>query len=177
MANAVRIVDPDSPMVTQFSKTCLAHGDAGFAVPTDCPLVRDVGGLKIGVVICNDLWVTPGSSTGADPPLTLLQARAGARVIFHCIASGASEVHRAYHESNHLLRAWEANCDIVAVNRFTAPSVNCTSGVIGPAFRYRAALPRDREQVRTVSFVPKSLTANLVNRSPVPPDAPGWRPE
>jgi predicted amidohydrolase len=173
--NSVRIIDPESSTIGEYNKICLAHGDARYS-PKECPLVHKLGGLKIGVVICNDLWVTPGSSTGPDPRLTWQEAQAGAQVIFHSISSGTSQVHRAYHESNHLLRAWEANCDIVAVNTFRPPEINVTSGVIGPDFHYRATLPRDREVVRTVTFVPKSPTAKATNRSPVPADAPAWRP-
>ena len=64
--NDLWIVDPASQKLGRVSKTCLAHGDAKYS-PRACPLVHEVGGLKIGVVICNDLWVTPGSSTGPDP--------------------------------------------------------------------------------------------------------------
>jgi len=42
----------------------------------------------------------------------------------------------------------------VAVNAFTVPEVNATSGVVGTDFRHLVALPRDREVIQTVEFVP-----------------------
>ena len=118
----------------------------------------DPSGLTVGVLICNDLWVTPGYSDGPNPHLTLKQARAGAQVIFHHIHSGSGQRHRAYHESNHFVRAAEAKCPIVAVNAFTPPEVNATSGVVGTDFRHLVALPRDREVIQTVEFLPTVRT-------------------
>jgi predicted amidohydrolase len=117
-----------------------------------------VDGLTAGVLICNDLWVTPGFTDGPNPHLTLQQARAGAQVIFHHIHSGSDQRYRAYHESNQFVRAVEAKCAIVAVNAFTAPEVNATSGVVGTDFRHLVALPRDREVIQTVEFVPTVRT-------------------
>ena len=40
------------------------------------------------------------------------------------------------------------------INDLTAPEVNATSGVVGTDFRHLVALPRDREVIQTVEFVP-----------------------
>jgi predicted amidohydrolase len=113
-----------------------------------------VGGIKFGTLICNDLWVTPGFSDGPDPHLTLKISKAGAQVIFHAVNSGNNLNLRPYQESNLLIRAWEAKCPIVAVNALTPPSSNVTSGVVGANFKYVATLPRDREVIETVEFIP-----------------------
>lgn len=152
--NQVRIIDNTGSLAGVYAKKCLTYGEAKKGPPGTTPLVFSLGGLTAGILICNDLWVTPGFTDGPDPHLTLQQARAGAQVIFHHIYSGNNQRYRAYHESNHFVRAAEAKCPIVAVNAFTAPEVNATSGVVGTDFRHLVALPRDREVIQTVEFLP-----------------------
>jgi predicted amidohydrolase len=156
--NQVRIIDATGALAGVYAKQCLTYGDAKLVCAGTTPLVFTVAGLTAGVLICNDLWVTPGYTDGPNPHLTLKQARAGAQVIFHHIFSGSDQRHRAYHESNHFVRAAEAKCPIVAVNAFTPPEVNATSGVVGAEFQHLVALPRDREAIQTVEFVPTVRT-------------------
>src|SRR5262245_8837752 len=132
--NQVRIIDAKGAPAGVYAKKCLTYGDAKTVSPGTTELVFSVAGLTVGVLICNDLWVTPGYSDGPNPHLTLKQARSGAQVIFHHINSGSDQRHRGYHESNHYVRAAEAKCPIVAVNAFTPPEVNATYGVIGTDF-------------------------------------------
>lgn len=153
--NEIRIVDRTGALAARYSKTCLTYGDAEQFSVGDFPLVHEVAGLRIGTLICNDLWVTPGYTDGPNPHLTLKQARAGAQVIFHAVNSGANQKYRAYHESNQLLRAAEAKCPIVTVNAAVeSGEVNCTSGVILPSMEYAHTLPREGEVVATVEFTP-----------------------
>ena len=152
--NQVRIIDATGALAGVYAKQCLTYGDAKLVSAGTTPLVFSVTGLTVGILICNDLWVTPGYTDGPNPHLTLKQARAGAQVIFHHIHSGSDQRHRAYHESNHFVRAAEAKCPIIAVNAFTPPEVNATSGVVGTDFRHLVALPRDREAIQTVEFLP-----------------------
>lgn len=152
--NQVRIIDAAGALAGVYAKKCLTYGDAKSVSPGTTSLVFPVGGLTTGILICNDLWVTPGFTDGPNPHLTLQQARAGAQVIFHHVFSGSDQRYRAYHESNQFVRAVEAKSPIVTVNAFTAPEVNCTSGVVGTEFRHLVALPRDREVIQTVEFVP-----------------------
>lgn len=156
--NQVRIIDAAGRLAGVHAKKCLTYGEAKHLSPGTTPLVFSVGGLTVGVLICNDLWVTPGFTDGPNPHLTLQQARAGAQVIFHHIYSGSNQRYRAYHESNHFVRAAEAKCPIVVVNAFTSPEVNATSGVVGTDFGHLFALPRDREAIQTVEFVPTVRT-------------------
>jgi predicted amidohydrolase len=154
--NQIRIVDRDGQLAGRYSKTCLTYGDAREFAAGGFPLVHDVGGLTIGTLICNDLWVTPGFSDGPNPHLTLQQARAGAQVIFHAVSSGGDQRYRAYHESNQAVRAAEAGCPIVTVNTAVETGeVNCASGVVLPTTEYAFILPRKGEAVETVEFTPQ----------------------
>lgn len=165
----IRIVDAAGKLVGQYAKTCLCYydRDCGFS-PDGFPMIHALGGMKFGTLICNDVWVTPGFSDGPDPHLTLKLAREGAQVIFDAVNSGNNLNLRAYQEANLTIRAWEAKCPIVAVNAFTPPASNVTSGVVGTDFKYLAVLPRDREVIRTVSFTPSlprtAITQDLTPR-------------
>lgn len=152
--NQVRVVDAQGKLLSVYAKTCLTYGDAKEFAPGPISIMHTAGGIKFGILICNDLWVTPGFSDGPNPHLTLKQAKAGAQVIFHAVGSGSDQRYRSYHESNLLTRAVEAKCPIVVVNGFRPSSVNATSGVVGTNFRYLDALPRDREVIKTVEFTP-----------------------
>ena len=155
--NQIRIVDRKGDLAGRYAKTCLTYGDAKEYEAGGFPLVHTVGGVTFGTLICNDLWVTPGYTDGPNPHLTLQQARAGARVIFHEVNSGSDQRYRAYHESNQALRAAEARCPIVSVNAASpAGEVNCASGVVLPTMEYARMLPRKGEAVETVEFTPRA---------------------
>lgn len=158
--NEVRIVGREGQLVSRYAKTCLTYGDATQFAAGGYPLVHEVGGLKIGTLICNDLWVTPGFTDGPNPHLSLQQARAGAQVLFHAVSSGGDQRYRAYHESNQALRAAEGGFPIVTVNSAVeSGEVNCASGVILPTTEYSHILPRKGEAVETVEFTPKRREA------------------
>ncbi len=152
--NQVRVLDAAGELAGVYAKKCLCYGEDQWTTAGTTPLLFELRDLRFGILICNDFWVTPGFSDGPNPHWSLKQARAGAQVIFHHINSGSDQRYRAYHESNHFTRAAEARCPVVAVNAFTPPEVNATSGVVGTDFRHREALPRDREIIQTVEFAP-----------------------
>jgi predicted amidohydrolase len=151
--NQIRIVSPAGELVGQYAKTCLCYDESDWAAGGS-PLVFEAGGITFGTLICNDLWVTPGFSDGPNPHLSLKIAKAGAQVIFHAVNSGSNLDYQGYHESNLLVRAAEAKCPIVIANAYTPPEINARSGVVGTGFKYLKALPRDREIIQTVEFVP-----------------------
>lgn len=79
-----------------------------------------LGGIRIGGLICNDLWANPQCTPMPDPHLTQQLADLGARVIFHAVnggrpKNGLSEgrdggewsrtVYWPFHESNLRMRA------------------------------------------------------------------------
>lgn len=151
--NQVRIIDATGALVGVYAKKCLTYGDAKMVSPGETPLVFSVDGLTAGVLICNDLWVTPGFTDGPNPHLTLQQARAGAQVIFHAVNSGSNAKYREYHESNLKVRSAEAKCPIVIVNAAADEPINCASGVVVD-FEYVKALPTKGEVIETVTFQP-----------------------
>jgi predicted amidohydrolase len=155
--NQIRVVDRNGGLVSRYAKTCLTYGDAKEYAPGGYPLVHEAGGLKFGTLICNDLWVTPGFTDGPNPHLTLQQARAGARAIFHAVNSGTDPKYRAYHESNQALRAAEARCPIVTVNAASLTGeLNCASGIVLPTAEHGRILPRKGEAVETLEFTPRA---------------------
>ena len=164
--NAVKVVERDGKVASTFAKTCLTRGDSHEFDPGPIHFMHTAGGIKFGILICNDLWVTPGFSDGPNPHLTWKMAKEGAQVIFHAIGSGNDQRFRAYHESNMLARAWEAKCPVVAVNGFRGEgAVNASSGVVGTEFRYESQLPRDRETIQTVQFTPADPKRQLLASS------------
>ena len=153
--NQIRIVDRAGELAGRYSKTCLTYGDAKEFAAGGNPFLHAVGGLKVGTLICNDLWVTPGFTDGPNPHLTLQMAKGGAQAIFHSVSSGTDTRFRAYHESNLLLRAAEAKCPIVVVNSASASGeINAASGVV-VAHEYARQLPRKGEAIETVEFTPR----------------------
>lgn len=163
--NQVRILDRGGQLAGVYAKQCLCYGEDRWTIPGTTQLVFTVEELTFGVLVCNDLWVTPGFSDGPNPHLSLQAARQGAQVIFHHVNSGSDQRYRSYHESNHLTRAAEARCPIVAINAFTPPEVNATSGIVGTAFKHLETLPPDREVIRTVTF---AVIENCRNPGPGP---------
>jgi len=104
-------------------------------------------GLVFGCLICNDLWVTPGTGARCDPRLTLRLARRGARVIFHSVNSGAEKRYVPFHESNLSLRAREGRLFIATANAARPASVNSASGILGPDGQWVVRCPRRGRQL------------------------------
>lgn len=90
-------------------------------------------GIRFGVLICNDLWATPGSTTLANPYLPWQLKEMGAEVIFHAVSTGHVPRYRPFHESSQELWAWSLGIPVVVANAIhdkTSPT-NCRSGVVG----------------------------------------------
>jgi predicted amidohydrolase len=100
----------------------------------------EVKGIRVGGLICNDLWADPSCTPMADPYLTHQLARQGVRVIFHAVNGGrdgslwAREVVWAYHEMNLRMRAAADKIWIVTVDNCYPVEIPCSapSGVINP---------------------------------------------
>lgn len=87
---------------------------------------------SLGILIGNDLWVTPGQGPYHDPRLSLNLAHRGVDLIFHLNDSGTDPLLNAWHETNLSLRAREAKRPIFTVNAASAiGALNCPSGVMG----------------------------------------------
>jgi len=105
--------------------------------------------VKIGGLICNDMWANPTCTYMPDSHLSQKLARMGVKIIFHAVNGGrdASEfsqvVTRNYHESNLRMRAKAAGVWIVTVDNCVPEDIPCSSpgGIINPNGDWVAQLP------------------------------------
>ncbi|MBN1247776.1 MAG: carbon-nitrogen hydrolase family protein [Anaerolineae bacterium] len=102
--------------------------------------VFSLGGVKVGGLICNDLWANPECTPVPDPHLTQQLSTMGARVIFHAVNGGRnggpwSKVAWHYHEANLRMRARAGKLWIVTVDSAHPVSLPCSapSGVVAPS--------------------------------------------
>jgi len=131
--NSVFVIDDAGAVLGWHDKIVATEGDRKWCTPGQELRTFEHGGLRFGCLICNDLWVTPGSGPYPDPRLTYQLGQKGAAVIFHSINAGSSQIHIPYHESNLALRARESKAYICTAN--AAPGdkpANCLSGVMQP---------------------------------------------
>ena len=140
--NEIRIIDQIGTTVRRYAGKILSYSDAKSFVTGGYPMVHDVGGIRIGTLVCNDMWVTPGFRDGPSPSLSLQIARQGAQVLFHAVNNGSVKGWcRNCHESNLALRSAEARIPFVAANvAQTVEQSNCTSGVMYN-LAYQTSLP------------------------------------
>jgi len=96
-------------------------------------------GVRLGGLICNDLWANPGCTPQPDPHLTQQLAGLGARVVFHAVNGGRggdewSQVGFQYHEANLRMRARAGKLWIVTADNCAPDHWRCSSpsGVISP---------------------------------------------
>lgn len=91
-------------------------------------------GLCFGVLICNDLWATPGFTTIPNPYLALQLKNLGAQVLFHAVATPGPDLsYQPYHESNQSLWAKALGMPIVTANLSDGKNpANCRGGVVLP---------------------------------------------
>ena len=79
-------------------------------------------GVKVGGLICNDMWANPMVTPTPDPHLTHLLAVMGAKVIFHAVNGGrdstpfSQETVKKFHEVHLLMKSIADNVTIVSVD-------------------------------------------------------------
>jgi len=105
-------------------------------------------GLRVGALICNDVWANPYWTPMPDPHLVRQLADKGARVIFHAVNGGrdAGEMSRLnwqYHEVNLRMRAGAAGVWIVTVDNAEPVALPCSapSGVLNPTGAWACRAP------------------------------------
>ena len=131
--NEQLILSGDGRMIGRHAKMVPTRQERRWCVAGRTLRVFRDRGLAFGCLICNDLWVTPGTGATCDPRLTLRLARRGARAIFHSVFSGAEPRYIPFHESNLALRAQAGGLYIAAANAAVpGKAVNCASGIMGP---------------------------------------------
>jgi predicted amidohydrolase len=91
-------------------------------------------GVKIGVLICNDLWATPGYTCLPNPYLPLQLKKMGAQIIVHSINSATDPRFRSFHNASVEAWAMTLKLPIVGVNAAGAndAAVNAPTSVVGP---------------------------------------------
>jgi len=111
-------------------------------------------GMTFGVLIDNDLWVTPGRGPYPDPRLSCQLGEKGAQALFHQVNAGTQQDFLPYHESNLSLRALESKFHIFTANAaYPDGPNNCRSGVMGPDGEWLTTLPREGEGVYSFDLV------------------------
>lgn len=135
--NQIRIYAPDGKYMGAYSKILLCS-------PVTAPGTGEMhdygqghlniiewGGLHFGMLICNDLWATPGYTTLPNPYLPMQLKQLGADIIIHSINSGSDQRYRNFHESSAELWAYSLKIPIIEVNAAPiAQAVNARSGLI-----------------------------------------------
>jgi predicted amidohydrolase len=100
----------------------------------------DFLGVRVGALICNDLWANPQCTPMPDSHLTQELAHLGARIVFHAVNGGrdggewSREVAWRYHEANLRMRAAAGKLWIVTADNSAPETLPCSapSGVLSP---------------------------------------------
>jgi predicted amidohydrolase len=135
--NQVRVYSPDGIYLGAYSKI-LRCSNMDF--PGTGEMVEYVegqlktfswDGFKFGILICNDLWATPGYTTTPNPYLAWKLKQMGAQFIVHCINSGTDQKYRTFHESSAELWELSVKIPILEVNAaHEQEKINASSGLI-----------------------------------------------
>lgn len=158
--NQVRLYSPMGEFMGAYSKILrcspLAHPGTGEMIDFVEGKLKtfEWQGRKFGVLICNDLWATPGYTTIPNPYLAWKLKQDGAEFIIHCINSGTDQRYQPFHESSAELWAFSLKIPIMEVNAAQeSKAINARSGLI------------NSEGVRDIT-VPDSGTQFFIIRIP-----------
>lgn len=129
----------------------------------------DVAGIRVGALICNDLWANPGCTPMPDPHLTQELSRLGSRIIFHAVNGGrdggawSRDVAWPYHESNLRMRAQAGRVWIVTADNCSPVTLPCSapSGVLNPEGNWvvRAPIQGEAFFVHTIELQDRTPSA------------------
>jgi len=148
-----RIYTDEGDLLGTHEKIVPTQSDRRFCQPGAELRIHTYKGLDFGCLICNDMWVTPGSGPYPDPRLAYQLGQKGARTIFHSINSGSNPVYTPYHESNLALRAMESRVHVFTANAADPRGpVNAASGVISPEGRWLVQCPREGEHTYVYDY-------------------------
>jgi predicted amidohydrolase len=135
--NQVRVYSPEGQFIGEYSKIlrCSTLDMPGTGEMTEYvegePRTFEWKGSRFGILICNDLWATPGYTTMPNPYLPWKLKQMGAQFIIHCINSGTVQKYRPFHESSAELWALSVKLPILEVNAAQgADKINARSGLI-----------------------------------------------
>jgi predicted amidohydrolase len=135
--NQVRVYLPDGQFIGAYSKIlrCSNIYLPGSGEMTDYIegelKTFDWKGLRFGILVCNDLWATPGYTTMPNPYLAWKLKQMGAQFIVHSINSGTVQKYRPFHESSAELWALSLQIPVLEVNAAQEKdTINAQSGLI-----------------------------------------------
>jgi len=115
----------------------------------------DWNGYRFGILICNDLWATPGYTTMPNPYLPWKLRQMGAQFIVHCINSGTAEKYKSFHESSAELWALSLQIPIIEVNAAQEEErINAQSGLIDAQGEHILRVPDTGRQFFMFEFEP-----------------------
>ena len=133
----VRVYAPEGHFIGEYSKILRC---SNLDLPGSGEMVQyvegelrtfDWEGYRFGILICNDLWATPGYTTMPNPYLPWRLKQMGAQFIVHCINSGTVQKYRPFHESSAELWALSVRIPIMEVNAAQGDDkINAQSGLI-----------------------------------------------
>ncbi|MGV8095006.1 MAG: carbon-nitrogen hydrolase family protein [Mangrovibacterium sp.] len=105
-------------------------------------------GIRFGVLICNDLWASPGFTTISNPYLPWKLKQLGAQIIIHAINSGTGERYKNFHESSVELWAYALKLPIIEVNAAKGTDkINARSGLVNTKGEREVIAPDTGEQI------------------------------
>jgi predicted amidohydrolase len=115
----------------------------------------EIKGIRVGGLICNDMWGNPQCTSMPDPHLSQRLSEAGAQVLFVAINGGrdggdwSEHVYWHYHETNMRMRAKAGNLWIVSADNCAPLDIPCSapSGVLNPDGQWVAKANDQGEQV------------------------------
>ena len=155
--NQVRVYTPEGHFMGAYSKILRC---SNLDLPGTGEMVEyvegelrtfDWNGLRFGILICNDLWATPGYTTMPNPYLAWKLKQMGAQIIIHCINSGTVQKYRPFHESSAELWAFSTQIPILEVNAAHGDEIiNAQSGLIGANGERSLRIPDSGVQFFTV---------------------------
>jgi predicted amidohydrolase len=154
--NQVRVYDPDGRYLGAYSKIlrCSLLDFPGTGEMIDYVegelKTFEWKGKTFGILICNDLWATPGYTTMPNPYLPWKLKQMGAKFIIHCINSGSSQKYKSFHESSAELWAYSLKIPIFEINASCGEQpVNARSGLIDAKGERLIIVPEKGEHLFT----------------------------
>jgi predicted amidohydrolase len=168
--NQVRVYSPEGHYLGAYSKILRC---SDLDLPGTGEMAEYVeGGLKtfewnelrFGILICNDLWATPGYTTMPNPYLAWRLKQMGAQFIVHCINSGTVQKYRPFHESSAELWALSIKVPIMEVNAAHGKeTINARSGLIDAHGDRSLRIPDSGTRFFTAKIL-IPLSAESINR-------------
>ncbi len=176
--NQVRFYRPDGEHLGFHSKTLRcgsvdgnSRGELNHYATSELRVFSWREGIRVGGLVCNDMWANPGCTPMPDPHLSQQLSAMGADIIFHAVNGGRngsswSELTGQYHEANLRMRARAGSVWIVTVDNAHPEELPCSapSGVISPSGEFVCRAEPEGEQ-----FFVHTITLDSANREPKTP--------